>query len=45
MNKKKMMSLAILGLAVFGGYKAYQNIKAKGGLMAALKLKKTTVSG
>lgn len=39
MDKKKLMSLAVMALAVYGGYKLYQNVKAKGGVAPALGLK------
>ena len=38
--KKKVITWAIIGLAVYGGYKLAKNVKAKGGIIPALGLKK-----
>jgi uncharacterized membrane protein len=40
MDKKKLFGYAVIGLAIYGGIKAAKKIKSKGGIMAALNLKK-----
>lgn len=38
--KNKIFTWTVILLAAYGAYKGYKNVKAKGGIMAALGIKK-----
>jgi hypothetical protein len=38
--KQKIFTWTVVALAIYGAYKGYKNVKAKGGIMQALGIKK-----